>query len=168
MTNDNQHPEEPAWVKTMTEVPMYVGMVANEWARLQHSMIYMTQKLLRSSSLECAKIIVFSMSPVALRDLLCALTDVSPLTEEQKEEIIAFTKEFDRIRIKRNDIVHGLWGLSDHEKGTPSLRTTKARPRLSDDLAPKDKKWIIQTINEIQSLRSKAIYIFDNMDSMYP
>ena len=56
----DQPPEDtPRWVKTMTNVPLFVGMAANEWAKLEHAMVPLVQLLLNTSQ-ENTKIILFS------------------------------------------------------------------------------------------------------------
>ncbi len=46
MTNP---PDPPKWVQTMTNVPLYVGLIANSWAKLEHAIVPMANKLLRTA-----------------------------------------------------------------------------------------------------------------------
>ena len=46
MTNP---PDPPKWVQTMSNVPLYVGLIANSWAKLEHAIVPMANKLLRTA-----------------------------------------------------------------------------------------------------------------------
>jgi hypothetical protein len=77
MASPTEPPELPASIRTMMNVPLFVGMVANSWARLEHLMVPLANKLLRTADSRVGKIVMFAANPVAKRDLILALTDIS-------------------------------------------------------------------------------------------
>ena len=160
----DQPPEDtPRWVKTMTNVPLFVGMVANEWAKLEHAMVPLVQLLLNTSQ-ENTKIILFSMAPPQRRDLLSALAETNIGSGPIYESIKAYVREFDRLRNLRNDIVHGHWGQLT-EEGEPLLRLAKSRGALKETLEQKEIKWIMQAVNDIQKLQMTTFSIIGQIRS---
>lgn len=156
-------PDPPKWVQTMTNVPLFVGMVANEWAKLEHAMVPLVQLLLKTSQ-ENTKIVLFSMSPPQRRDLLSALAENNIGSGPIYESIKAYVREFERLRKLRNDIVHGHWGQLTDE-GEPMLRLAKSCGALKETLEPKETKWIIQTVNDIQKLQATTFSIIGQIRS---
>ena len=160
----DQTPEDiPRWVQTMTNVPLFVGMVANEWAKLEHAMVPLVQLLLNTSQ-EKTKIVLFSMSPPQRRDLLSALAEASAGSGPIYKSIKVYVREFERLRKLRNDIVHGHWGQLTDE-GEPLLRLAKSRGALKETLEPKETKWIMQTVNDIQKLQGTTLSIVGQIRS---
>jgi len=154
MTNEN--PETPKWVKTMTMVPMLVGVVANNWAKFEHALVPLARRLLRTPDHEIAKAVLFSCNPVQRRDLINALSNLSRLPDEMKGRIKHLMIEFDAVRVLRNSIVHGHWsGLT--ETGDYMLKVTSSREKLKETLEPKEAAWVMDVAQRIDSLCISAI-----------
>ena len=163
----NPPDEVPKWAQTMQNVPLFVGMIANSWAKLEHAMVPMANKLLRTADPTVGKVVMFSLTPPGKRDLLLALTKISPLTENMKSGIRDFCKEFDRLRILRNNIVHGRWDqLSTTYE--PILHTSSSRASLKEKFDEKDTAWLIQTRNEIEQLVFVAFDLNDMLVGLWP
>lgn len=164
---EDQPKDVPEFVKSMTNVPLFVGMIANSWARVEHSLVGLAMKLLRTTDENVARIVVFALNPPAKRDLLLALSENAPITDEQKAQIQKFAAEFDRLRKLRNDIVHGRWDMLS-KAGTPILYTASARSELKERFEEKETKWLIVTRNEVEALIPWAFDLSDWLTGLYP
>lgn len=153
MTN-HASDDDPRWLQTMTAVPFFVGIVANEWAKLEYGMVPIAEHLLKTSR-ENAKIIMFSMNPPQRRDFLLALAKENADSEEVYKLIKEYTDEFDALRQDRNNIVHGHWAAII-ENGEPILHLVKSRQALKETSEQKELKWIISVARRIQHLSGKT------------
>jgi hypothetical protein len=167
MASPTEPPELPAFIRTMMNVPLFVGMVANSWARLEHLMVPLANKLLRTADSRVGKIVMFAANPVAKRDLILALTDISPLTEVQKQTISDWCTEYERLRILRNDVVHGRWDQLT-KASTPVLRTAKSRASLKEKAEEKTVKWIMQIQIDIEELVSRSVKLAEEIAALRP
>lgn len=160
-------PEMPKHFKTMTDVPLLVGLITNSWAKLEHAMVPMTNRLLRTADDTVGKIVFFAMNATARRDLITALSAVAPITDGMKAEIRKFSIEYDRLRVIRNDVVHGFWE-SLNEDADYMLRSVKSREKLKDTLEPKQIHWLIVANNDIEQLTADAVTIGQSMKTLWP
>jgi hypothetical protein len=140
----------------MINVPLFVGTVANSWARLEYATVPLAKVLLQTKDKKVAKIVMFAANPVARRDLISALNEASPLSPAHKQEIEDWCVEYDRLRVLRNDIVHGRW---DHltKAGQPILRTAKSRESLKEKAEEKTIKWIMKAQSDIEALIGRTM-----------
>lgn len=157
----------PEFVRTMTNVPLFIGMIANSWAKLEHAMIPLANRLLRTADDKVGRIVMISLAPPAKRDLLLALTEISPLSDQMRADIASFCKEFERLRVLRNDIVHGRWDSLTKE-GKPILHTSSARSTLKETLTEAEVEWLISVRNEIESLTTEAFAQANALTGLWP
>lgn len=154
----------PKWVKTMTMVPMLVGLVANAWAKLEHTFVPLTRRLLRTPDNQIAKAVLFSCNPVQRRDLINALTHISDLPPLTKDRIRSLMNEFDSVRVLRNSIVHGVWaGLT--RDGDYMLRVTSSREKLKETLEPREAEWVMSVANRIDNLSIPVIELSQEVEN---
>jgi hypothetical protein len=136
------------------DISYHVGLVANAWAKLEHAMVPLMRVLLQTSDYAVATIVLFSCNPVQRRDMLRALAE-SGFQDDIRDEMYKFCNEFDRLRIVRNDIVHGHWdGIS--EDGKLLLRTVKSRESLKEKLDEKEIAWVKQVHADMDALSARA------------
>lgn len=141
-------PSEDKILKALTQTPMLVGMVANSWAAMEHTMVYPAMCLLQTESEHVAKVIMISATPPQRRDLFLALSQADCFTAEQKAGVKEFCDEFERLRKLRNDIVHGHW-TSITADGVPIVKITKGRAVLRETLQPKEISSILTVKDDI-------------------
>jgi hypothetical protein len=141
--------------KIMRSVPLHVGHVANNWAKLEHAMVPLLRMLLKTSDYAVAKIILFSSNPPQRRDLLLALTEIGPFPAWLTTEIESFCKEYERLRLLRNNIVHGHWDRIS-TAGVPMVRAVKSREKLKEQLEPYEIAEIKQIARDLDALAKRA------------
>jgi hypothetical protein len=165
MDDDELTPTE-TMISATIMVPMHVGFIANSWAKLEHAIVPLMRALLRTSDYAVAKIVSFSCNPPQRRDMLQALAE-SGFKEDIAQAVAEFCTEFERLRVLRNDIVHGHWdGISSD--GKPLLRSVKSRASLKERLDPKEIEWLKQVENEISALTVRAEELEQRIQMLSP
>src|SRR4051812_9018948 len=73
--------ELPPWARAITDRVFYVGLIANNWAKLEHLMAPLANELLRTTQPEVGKLLIFALNPVARRDLFMALSLIGDIPD---------------------------------------------------------------------------------------
>lgn len=136
------------------EISRYIGMVAREWAFHEHMMVVIVQTLL-GISFENAKVIFFSMNPPQRRDVISALSKSNVVDGKILTEVDNYLKEHDRLKVLRNDIVHGLW-TKVPAFDWPLFHAIKSRATLTEKLSRPQIEWIRETADDFRRLHSRA------------
>jgi hypothetical protein len=122
-------------------------------------MVGLANRLLRTSDDRVGKVVLFSLNAVAKRDIILALTEIAPLSLEEKTAIKNYCTEYDRLRVLRNDIVHGRWDALS-EAGMPILHTSSSRASLKERFEEKEVSWLIRVGNDIEKLVGTSIELY--------
>lgn len=144
--------EIPAWVSTGTRTMLFVGMVANNWSKLERVMVPLTAKLLDCKNIQAVKVVIFSQSSIQRYNMIDALAKICRASEEWKEKLKDFLNEYDELRIKRNNIVHGHWGSFSDDGSAMLVRISKANRKLTEDDHVWSPKELILVANRIDGL----------------
>ena len=164
-----ESPVDPPWVRTMANTPMFVGLVANDWNKLEFIMAFVAAPLM-GVSIPIARVTLYAMNPPARRDYLSAVLAIGPWPDSVKARVESYIKEFERLRRRRNDVVHGRWDFTPAEGDDlkPVLRVMSGRSDPKDVATEQEIKDIIKTVNEIQHLQTETISLGQHLQSLIP
>ena len=126
------------------------GRLSMAWSNLEYNMAALTERLLGTTK-QNADIVYYSMNPVARKDLISALAKQN-LDEALQAKIAAFLAEYDRIRVRRNDIIHSPVAWLDPADGIMRQRITKQRGVLRETVVEAPLKQVEQLAREANGL----------------
>jgi hypothetical protein len=146
------------------ELAQAVGYVAIHWSFVEEQLATAIRFLLRLPP--AVEIAMLAEVPTLTRvTMLRALMEVSGEVE-LSEEWDDLSDEFNELRAKRNDIVHGVWQVVE-----PShyLKRAKAKSKLKFEYGPVDTGTVEKLSNEILEFSDKLVsltsgIIFSNAD----
>lgn len=162
MPTENEEPANPT-----DETALHVGRISNRWAELELLMVPLAARLLRTDDMRVARLVMLGLNAAARKNILSALTEISCYSEAQKEQLAGFIVEFDRLRIARNDIIHGHWSSSDATEGGFILRLAKGRDKLKDKFEPKEIEWLETIWNGISAAMYTAFRLTDELGPLH-
>jgi hypothetical protein len=162
-------PNQPDWVTKIADTNMFIGMVANEWNKMEYGMAFVAAPLMGSAA-PIARITLYAMNPPARRDYLYALLTELPWKGSPiAAKVTKYVDEFERLRKLRNDIVHGRWNFAvnaDADTATAMLTVLKGRAEPKEVTTPEQTVTIMRAINDIQALNSQSHSLGDELRSL--